>query len=337
MASRVNRRAARELFNTGRTILRAALGVLLAATAATAAAQYPDKPIRMVVPQAPGSATDTLARFVSAELPKHLGQPVVVDNRPGGALTLGIDIVAKSPPDGYTIGVAPVGSLAISRHMVAKLPYDIDRDLAPVIQISSGQMLLAVAPSLPVNSVKELIALAGKSPQPLLNASSSNGSPGHVAGEYFKLLANVKMTHVPYKGGAQAINDLIAGHVQVMFESLQSITAFAKTNKVKPLAVTGPRRSAALPDVPTLKEAGLPDYEATTWTGIIVPAATPRPIVDRLNAALNATLASQAYRDRFAVTGDEVTGGTPEQFAATIKRESARWLDVIKRSGATLD
>lgn len=341
MAYDTNRRARRPALrriHVTRLAACAAAAVLgLAALAPAARAQYPDKPVRMVVPQAPGSATDTLARFVAAELPKHLGQPVIVDNRPGGALTLGIDIVAKSPPDGYTIGVAPVGSLAITRHMVAKLPYDIERDLQPVVQISSGQMLLMVSPSLPVSSVKELIELANKAPQPLLNASSSNGSPGHVAGEYFKLLAGVKMTHVPYKGGAQAINDLIAGHVQVMFESLQSATAFARSNKVKALAVTGPKRSPALPDVPTLKEAGLPAYEATTWTGIIVPAGTPRPVVDRLNAAVNATLESKAYRDRFSVTGDEVGGGTPEQFAATIRRESARWLDVIKRSGATID
>ena len=313
------------------------MGLAWFGVATGAWAQYPERPVRLVVPQAAGSATDTHARLIAAELPKFLGQPVVVDNRPGGALTIGIDFVAKSPPDGYTIGIGPVGALAITRHMVEKLPYDIERDLLPVIQISRGHMLLAVSPSLPVSNVQELISYARQNPGRLLNASSSNGSPGHVCGELFKLLTGTQITHVPYKGGAAAINDLMGGHVQLMFESLASISPHARSGKVRALAVSGPRRSPAFPDVPTMVEAGVSGYEVTAWSGIIVPAKTPRAIVDRLNAAVNAALDSPAFRERWAPIGDDIAGGTPEDFAERIRRDSALWADVVKRSGAKID
>jgi tripartite-type tricarboxylate transporter receptor subunit TctC len=214
-----------------------ARGLIVALVAAFhtggAFADYPDRPIRFIVPQAPGSATDTVSRIVAPEMSKYLGQQVVVDNRPGGALTIGIDLVAKSPPDGYTIGMGPIGAMAITRHMVAKLPYNIERDLQPVAVVSKGHLLLAVSPSLPVGSVQELIAYAKQNPGKLLNASSSNGSPGHVGGELFKYMTGTEIVHVPYKGGAMAINDLIAGHVQVMWESLNSISPHARSGKVR--------------------------------------------------------------------------------------------------------
>ena len=310
---------------------------VLSAICGSAYAQYPDRPIRLVVPQATGSASDTLARLVAADLPNVLGQKVLVDNRPGGALTIGIDIVAKAAPDGYTVGIGPVGALAITRHMVEKLPYDIDRDLAPVIQISRGHILLAVSPSLPVNSVHELIELARKNPAKLVNASSSNGSPGHVSGELFKLLTGTQITHVPYKGGALAINDLISGHVQIMFESLASISPHARAGKVRPLAVSGATRSPALPDVPTMVEAGVPGYEISTWVGIIAPAKTPRAVIERLNAAVNEVLSSPSFRERYAAIGDEIAGGSADAFAERIRRDSALWADVVKRSGARID
>ena len=197
--------------------------VLAAALTAAGAAEFPDHPIRFIVPQAAGSATDTVARILAAELSKELGQQLIVDNRPGGALTIGLDLVAKSPPDGYTIGMGPIGALAITRHMVAKLPYDIERDFQPIAMIARGHLLLAVSPKLPVHSVKELIDYAKKNPGKLTNASSSNGSPGHVGGELFKWMTGTDIVHVPYRGGAPAITDLIAGHVDLMFESLQSI------------------------------------------------------------------------------------------------------------------
>jgi tripartite-type tricarboxylate transporter receptor subunit TctC len=319
-------------------MLRFCAAALAAACFAVgASAEYPEKPIRFVVPQAPGSATDTISRLVAPEMSKFLGQQVVVDNRPGGALTIGIDIVAKAPPDGYTIGMGPIGAMAITRHMVAKLPYNIERDLQPVAIVSKGHLLLAVSPSLPVGSVQELIVYAKQNPGKLLNASSSNGSPGHVGGELFKYMTATEIVHVPYKGGAMAINDLIAGHVQVMWESLNSISPHARSGKVKALAVSGARRSPAFPDLPTIAEAGVPGYEAGTWTGVIAPAGLPRPVLDKLNAAVNAAIRSPLFVERFASIGDEPAGGTPEDFAELIRRDSAKWADVVKRSGAKID
>jgi len=319
---------------------RAGIGGLLAVVAAFACnafAEYPERPVRLIVPQAAGSATDTVARILAAELPNQLGQPVVVENRPGGALTIGLDITAKSTPDGYTIGMGPVGALAITRHMVAKLPYDIERDFQPIALVTRGHLLLAVSPSLPVNSVKELIDYAKKNPGKLLNASSSNGSPGHVGGELFKYMTGTDMVHVPYKGGAMAINDLIAGHVQVMFESLISISPYARSGKVRALAVSGPRRSPGFPELPTIAEAGVPGYDASTWSGVIGPAGLPRSVVDTLNGAINRAIVSPMFKARFGEIGDEPAGGTPEEFAETIRRDSAKWAEVVKRSGAKID
>lgn len=313
------------------------IALTLSATLTAAAAEYPDHPIRLVVPQAAGSATDNAARLIGAVLTEEFGQQVVVENRPGGALTIGLDVVAKSPPDGYTLGMGPVGALAITRHMVAKLPYDIERDFQPIAKLTRGQMLLAVSPQSPIHSVKELIDYAKKNPGKLSNASSSNGSPGHVGGELFKFMTGTQIVHVPYRGGSLAINDLIAGHVDLMFESLQSITPIARSGKVRALAVTGDHRSPAFPDLPTVAEAGVPGYVAATWTGIVAPAGVPRPIVDKLNAAVNKALKSPAFLEKFAKFGDEPGGGSPEDFAATIKADSAKWAEVIKRSGAKLD
>jgi len=313
--------------------------VLLSACvfASAANAEYPDHPIRLIVPQAAGSATDTVARILGAELAKEIGQTIVIDNRPGGALTIGIDLVAKAAPDGYTIGMGPIGALAITRHMVAKLPYDIERDLQPIALATRGHLLLAVTPTMPINSVPELIDYAKKNPGKLLNASSSNGSPGHVGGELFKFMTGTQIVHVPYRGGSLAINDLIAGHVQLMFESLNSIAPHAQSGAVRALAVSGARRSPAFPQLPTVAEAGVPGYEAGTWSGVIGPAGMPRPIIDKLNAAINRSIHSSAFQERFAAIGDEPAGGTPEEFADTISKDSAKWADVIQRSGARLD
>jgi len=312
--------------------------ILLACVFATAAAaEYPDKPIRFVVPQAPGSATDTVARILGAELAKEIGQQIVVDNRPGGALTLGLDITAKSDPDGYTICMGPIGALAITRHMVAKLPYDIERDFQPVALVARGHLLLAAAPDAPFKNIPELIAYAKANPGKLSNASSSNGSPGHVGGELFKFMTGTDIVHVPYRGGAAAINDLIAGRVQIMFESLNSISPHARSGTVRAFGVSGARRSPGFPELPTIAEAGVPGYEAATWTGVIAPAGIPKPTLEKLNAAINRAIASQTFKDRFASIGDEPAGGSPEDFAQTIAKDSAKWKDVIVRSGAKLD
>ena len=314
-----------------------AAGLLAVFAASSAHAEYPEKPVRLIVPQAPGSATDTAARILAVELATQLGQQVVVENRPGGALTLGMDLLAKSAPDGYTIGMGPVGAMAISPNMVSRLPYDVEKDFQPVALVTIGHLLLAVSPKLPVNSVAELVAYARANPGKLTNASSSNGSPGHVGGELFKLLTGTSILHVPYKGGALAINDLMGGQVDMMFESLNSIAPHAKSGRVKALAVSGARRSPAFPNLPTIAEAGVSGYEAPTWTGVVAPAGLPRPILDKLNAAVNRAIRSPTFKERFGSIGDEPAGGTPEEFAAFIHTELARWRDVVRRSGAKLD
>jgi tripartite-type tricarboxylate transporter receptor subunit TctC len=318
-----------------RRLLIAAL--VLACTLTGASAEYPERPIRLIVPQAAGSATDNAARLLAAVLGPELGQTILVEDRPGGALTIGLDLVAKAAPDGYTLGMGPIGALAITRHMVKQLPYVIERDFQPVAVIARGQMMLAISPQLPVNSVKELIDYAKAHPGKLTNASSSNGSPGHVGGELFKFMSGTNIVHVPYRGGASAIQDLMSGRVDLMFESLQSITPFAQAGKVRALAVTGDHRSPAFPDLPTVAEAGVPGYVAATWTGVIAPAGVPRAIVDKLNAAINKAIKSQAFLTKFATMGDEPGGGTPEEFAALIESDSAKWGELIARAGITLE
>ncbi len=314
-------------------VIFAAAGLM---SAAQAQGQFPSKPIRLVVPQAPGSATDTIGRLVAAEMGKVLNQQIVVENKPGAAFTIGLDLVAKAAPDGYTIGIGPVGALAISPNMVARLPYDLDKDIQPITLLSRGHLLLAVAPGSDIKSVKELIAKAKSSPGKLTNASSANGSPGHVGGELFKHMSGIEVVHVPYRGGAAAMNDLIAGRVDFMFESLNSISPHARSGAVRALAVSGDRRSPAFPDLPTVAEAGVPGYSAPTWTGVIGPANLPPGVLKTLSDAVNRAIQSPAFKERFGQIGDEAGGGTPEEFAAMVRTERAKWADVVKRSGAKM-
>jgi tripartite-type tricarboxylate transporter receptor subunit TctC len=291
----------------------------------------------MIVPQAPGSASDTVARIIAAELTPLLKQQLVVDNRPGGALMIGLELTSKATPDGYTIGYGMVGALAISPNVVQKPPLNVLKDLEPIIQTTTGQMLLAASPSTTFKSVRDVIGYAKQNPGKLFNASSGNGTPGHVGFELFKLMTGTNIVHVPYKGGAAGITDLIANQVQLMLESTNSITPFAKAGRVRGLAVSGPKRTEALPDVPTIAEAGVPGYEATTWTGIVAPVGMPKPIVARLNAELNKVVASRSFKEKVAAIGSEPAGGTPEQFGDFIRKEHAKWADVVRRSGAKID
>jgi tripartite-type tricarboxylate transporter receptor subunit TctC len=307
--------------------------LLTCAVATSAAAEFPDRPLHLIVPQAAGSATDTLGRIFAAALGDVLGQQVIVDDRPGGALTVGMDLTAKSAPDGYTLCMAPIGALALTPNIVDHLPFDIAHDFQPIGLVTRGHLMLAVSPTTPFRSVKDVIDYAKQNPGKLLNASSSNGSPGHVGGELFKSMTGTDIVHVPYKGGAAAINDLIAGRVQLMFESLNSIAPFARSGQVRGLAVSGEHRSPAFPDLPTIAEAGVPGYAAVTWSGVIAPAVLPRPILDTLNAALNKALQSDAFKARIAQIGDDIVGGTPEEFAALIASDSKKWGDVIRRAG----
>jgi tripartite-type tricarboxylate transporter receptor subunit TctC len=309
----------------------------LLSSAADAQGQYPDKPIKLIVPQAPGSATDTVARILAAELGPQLGQTVIIENRPGAAFTIGLDLVAKAPPDGYTLGLGPIGALSISPNMIAKIPYSIEKDFAPVALVARGHLLLTVAATSEYKTVKDLIDAAKKNPGTMTNASSASGSPGHVGAELFKYMAGIEAVHVPYRGGAAATTDLIAGRVTFMFESLNQIAPHAKSGAVRGLAVSGDRRSPAFPDVPTVAEAGVPGYSAPTWSGVIAPAGTPRPIVDKINDAVNKAIKTQAFKDRFGSIGDEPAGGPPEEFANTIKVDLAKWKDVVQRSGAKLE
>ena len=312
-------------------------GLLIAsALPAFSQSQFPNKPIRMIVPQAPGSATDTIARLVAAEMGNQLNQNIIIENKPGAAFTIGLDIVAKAPADGYTIGIGPVGALAISPNMVERLPYNLEKDFQPIALISRGHLLLAVAPTSEFKSVKDLVAKAKANPGKLTNASSANGSPGHVGGELFKHMTSTDIVHVPYRGGAAAINDLIAGRVDFMFESLNSISPHAKSGNVRALAVSGDRRSPAFPDLPTVAEAGVPGYSAPTWSGIIGPAGLPRDVLAKLNEALNRAVSTPAFKERFGQIGDEPAGGTPEEFATVMRVELAKWKDVVQRSGAKM-
>jgi tripartite-type tricarboxylate transporter receptor subunit TctC len=316
----------------------AAAGALLALAASIAsAADFPARPIRLIVPQAPGSSSDTVARIVATELTRQIGQQVVVDNRPGGALLIGMELVARAVPDGYTIGYAPIGALVISPNLVPRVPFDVRKDFAPIAQIATNQMLLAAAPASGLRSVREVIDFARANPGRLANGSSGNGTPGHVGLELFKVMTKTQIVHVPYKGGAAAIADLISGQIQLMMEGLNSITPHAKAGRVRPLGVSGAKRSEALPDVPTIAEAGVPGYEATTWNGIVAPAGVPRQVVARLNAEINKALASPALRERFAAIGADPSPTTPGEFGALIARENDKWRDVVKRSGAKVD
>ena len=313
----------------------AAIGVLLAGAAV--AADFPNRPIRLIVPQAPGSASDTVARLVGAELVQQLKQQVVVDNRPGGALMIGMELVARAAPDGYTIGYAPIGALAIGPNIVRGLTFSVLKDLQPIAHTTTGNMLLAASPSTPFKTVRDVIDYAKQYPDKLSNASSGNGTPGHVGFELFKFMTGTRIVHVPYKGGAAGTIDLIAGQVQLMMESSNSMTPHVKSGKVRGLAVSSPTRSPAFPDLPTIAEAGVPGYDATTWTGIVAPAGVPPAIVAKLNLEINRATAMPSLREKLMAIGSEPVSSTTAQFGEFIRRENAKWADVIKRSGAKLD
>jgi tripartite-type tricarboxylate transporter receptor subunit TctC len=311
---------------------------VLGMVACNAFAEYPDRPIRYIVPSAAGGSPDITARALTAELGRQMGQQFVVDNRPGGASgTIGTEMIARAAPDGYTIGQGLAPAMSIMRTLLPKLSYNPELDLQPIVQVYFTPNLLAVAPSLPVKSVQELIGYAKKNPDTLLFASSGSGSTFHISAELFKLMTGTRMIHVPYKGVQLAIPDLAAGRVHVMFDSVASIGPHVKAGRVRGLAVTSLKRSQAFPELPTVSEAGVPGFEVISWAGVIAPAKTPKAIVTRLNAEVNKAIASPQVREKFTALGYEVVGGTSEQFAAHIKRETAKWADVVKRAGVKID
>ncbi len=320
------------------TFRRWALGVLLAVLATSASAQaYPTKPIRLVVPVPAGGPPDILAREVAQKLTEAWGQAVVVDNRPGAGGNIGSELVAKSPPDGYTLLMGTVGTHAINPSLYAKMPYDHVQDFTPVILVAGVPNVLVVNPALPVSSVQGLIAYAKANPGKLNFASSGNGTSIHLSGELFKVMTGVDMTHVPYKGSSPALRDLMGGQVQLMFDNLPSSLALIKAGKLKALAVTSAARAAALPDVPTVAEAGLPGFEASSWFGVLGPAGTPPAIVAKLNGEIAKWLATPEAKDKLLSQGAITAGGTPEDFVRHIATETAKWQRVAKASGAKVD
>ena len=311
--------------------------LLLGLPDAATAQAYPTKPIRIIVPFPPGGATDILARAVGLELTKALGQPVPIENHGGAGGNIGADMVAKSAPDGYTLVMATVGTHAINMSLYSKMPYDTVKDFAPVTLVASVPNVLVVHPSVPVKTVTDLIELAKAKPGQINFASSGNGTSIHLSGELFKTMAGVSMVHVPYKGSAPAVADLLGGQVQLMFDNMPSSLPHIKAGKLRAIAVTSAKRSPALPDLPTIAEAGLPGYEASSWFGVLAPAGTPREIITRLNQTIVASLRTPAMNERLSSQGAEPVGNTPEQFASFIQAEIAKWAKVIKASGAKLD
>ncbi len=295
---------------------------------------YPTRPVRFVVPFAPGGSTDTLARTMGMKLADALGHQVVVDNRPGGNGDIGMLIVSRAPPDGYTLVLGYIANLAIAPSLQPKMPYDPVKDFAPITQPASSPNVLTAHPSVPARNLKELLALAKAKPGQVSFASTGVASVGHLTGELLNSLAGVKMTHVPYKGSGQAVTDLLGGHVQVMFSGFSSTLPHIKSGRLRALAVTGAQRSAALAEVPTIAEQGFPGVEATAWYGVLAPANTPKPIVTRLHDELVKILKLPDVVQKLDGLGFEIVASTPEAFGAYIKSEITKWEKVVRASGA---
>ncbi|MCC7426920.1 MAG: tripartite tricarboxylate transporter substrate binding protein [Alphaproteobacteria bacterium] len=323
-----------------RALLAATAGTSLAAAfpaGARAQAAYPNRPVRVVVPFAPGGATDILGRLIAGHLQEALGQPFVVENRSGGGGNIGSDLVAKAAPDGYTLLIGAAGNIGINPGLFPNMPYDPVRDLAPISLMASTPNILVVHPSVPANNVAELIALARSRPNQLNFASSGNGSTIHLSAELFKALAQVQMTHVPYRGSGPAVADLLAGTVQLMFDNLPSAIPHVQAGRLRALGVTSAKRAPALPNVPTIAEAGVAGYEATSWFGLFAPAGTPRPVIERLMQEVHAGVAKPALAERIRSLGAEIVTNTPDQLATMVRTEIAKWREVIRVSGAKLD
>jgi tripartite-type tricarboxylate transporter receptor subunit TctC len=314
------------------------VAVMTMAYAASAGSQaYPGKPIRLIVPFAPGGPNDFLGRLVGQKLTEQLGQTVVVENRGGAGGTVGMDAAAKSPGDGYTLAMAGTSNMAVAPGLYAKLPYDPVRDFTPIINVAHVPYALAVNPTVPAKTVKELIALAARKPANLSYGSSGTGSVSSLAAELLKSMSKTDIVHVPYKGTAPALTDVVAGQIDMMFADLAVIQPHAAAGKLRVIAVTGGRRLAAAPALPTIAESGLRDYDVSPWFGVAAPAGVPRDIVTRLNGVIAAALKSADVLQRLNTLGYEPIGGTAEQFAATIKADIARYGRVIRAAGIKAD
>lgn len=302
-----------------------------------ALAAYPEKPVTLVVAFTPGGPSDVLARIVGKKLSEILGQSFVIDNRPGAGGNIAAELVARAAPDGYTLLMGNNSILATNASLYSKIGYDAQKDFAPISLIGSQANILVVHPSVAAKSVSELIALAKAKPGAMNFASSGHGAAAHLAGELFKAEAKVDIVHIPYKGAAPALQDVVAGQVEIMFATAASVLGHIKGNTVRPLAVTTPQRTPILPDLPTVAEAGIPGFDATTWHGLVTPARTPKEVVDTLHKATISALNDPAVRKSLVDLGVDVVGNTPDEFAAYIKTEIPKWTAVVKASGAKLD
>jgi tripartite-type tricarboxylate transporter receptor subunit TctC len=310
------------------------LGVFSGAAQAQA---YPNKAIKFIIPYAVGGSTDQTGRLVAQSLAQKLGQPVVVENRAGAGGSLGHDLVAKSPADGYTLLFSAAGPLTVTPHTYPKLGYDPIKGFEPIILVATQPLLLVVRPPLKVNSVADLIREAQARSGKLSYGSFGNGSAAHLAGEYFKTLAKVEMVHVPYKGSGPALVDLVGGQIDLMFDVFSTAAPLAKSGKLRPIAITSTERSPQFPDVPTMQQAGVAGFEAGTWFGVLAPAGTPKPLIDQLSKALNAVLEEKGLREILAAQGAIVRGGTPAQFNTFFLSEYDKWGKIVKASGVTAD
>jgi tripartite-type tricarboxylate transporter receptor subunit TctC len=314
------------------------LASLLMAQALSATADdYPSKPIKFIVPYPPGGPTDAMARLIQVPLQAKLKTPVIIENRGGAGGNIGTDFVAKSPADGYTIVLAASGPMAVNKTLYKSMPFDPLKDLTPIIQISAFPMVLEVHPSVQATTLKQFLALAKANPADLGFASAGNGTPQHLAGELFNTATGLKLQHIPYKGAGPALIDVLGGHVKVMFDILGSSVQYIKQGKLRPLAVTTATRSPALPDVPTMAEAGLPGYDISGWHGIAAPAATPKPVITKLNHAINEIFADPEFKKRWEELGTPIVGGTPEAFGTLVRTESTKLGKLVKDAGVTVD
>ncbi|WP_288252395.1 tripartite tricarboxylate transporter substrate binding protein [uncultured Hydrogenophaga sp.] len=319
-----------------RARLTALMAVCLATALPAAAQTYPERPVKLVVPYAPGGSADITARLVSDEWGKALGQSIVIENKAGAGGNVGVDSVAKSKADGYTIGLQTV-SLAINPGLFPRMPYDTLKDLEPIGMVASSQHVLVVNPQLPASNVKELIALAKAQPGKLNYGSAGNGSTFHMSAELFKAVAGTEIVHVPYRGGGPALNDTIAGMVNMSFPVLSAARGMVESGRLRALGVTGPQRSPLLPNVPTIAEAGLPDYNFETWFMVFAPAGTPKAVIDKLNASLNQALGSPALKERMVREGFDPIPSTPAQAERRLAKEMPVWSKLIKDKGITTE
>ena len=310
------------------------VAALIVAAAPALAQDYPTRPITLIVPYAAGGGNDVMARIVADKMGAALGQPIVVENRGGAGGSIATRAVAHAPADGYTLGLGGTGTLAIDPTLYPNVGYDPRKDFAPIGLIATSALVVLVHPSVPAKTIPELIALAKQEPGKLAYASAGVGSGIHLGAELFAYMAGIKLTHVPYKGSAPALTDLLGGHVQIYFSSLPPAIGLVQDGKVRALAVTGPERSKIFPDLPTVAEAALPGYAAVLHYGIVAPARTPKPVVDKLAAALGTAIASPDVARKIATDGAEIMGMTPAEYAADIDREEAKWSEVVRRSGA---